>query len=69
MERLDPRGRKYYWIGAGRPSWQAGEGTDFEAVQDGYVSVTPLHLDLTHHASIPRLKPLEEMLAHAAKRG
>src|SRR5436190_10992957 len=57
IERLDPRGRKYYWIGAGKATWQAAEGTDFEAVQDGFVSVTPLHLDLTHHASIPQLKP------------
>jgi len=69
IERLDPRGRKYYWIGAGKPTWHPGEGTDFEAVQSGFVSVTPLHLDLTHHDSIPRLKPLEEILGHAAKKG
>ena len=69
VERLDPRGRKYYWIGAGRPTWQAGEGTDFDAVQAGYVSITPLHLDLTHHQSIARLKPLEEILGHAATKG
>ena len=68
IERLDPRGRKYYWIGAGKPTWHAGEGTDFEAVQSNYVSITPLHLDLTHHGSIPRLKPLEEILGHAAKK-
>ena len=55
-------GRTYYWIGGGAPSWHPGEGTDFEAIQDGYVSITPLHLDLTHHDSIPRLKPLEELL-------
>ena len=66
IERLDPRGRKYYWIGGGAPTWQPGEGTDFEAVQNGYVSITPLHLDLTHHQSIPRLKPLEEILGPAA---
>jgi 5'-nucleotidase len=69
IERLDPRGRKYYWIGAGRPTWHAGEGTDFEAVQDGYVSVTPLHLDLTHHQSIALLRPIEELLGHAEKKG
>ncbi|HKB78909.1 MAG TPA: 5'/3'-nucleotidase SurE [Thermoanaerobaculia bacterium] len=68
IERLDPRGRKYYWIGGEAPVWHAGEGTDFEAVQDGYVSITPLHLDLTHHASIPRLKSLEEIFGHAGKR-
>jgi 5'-nucleotidase len=63
IERLDPRGRAYYWIGGGPPSWNDEEGTDFEAVQNGYVSITPLHLDLTHHQSIARLKPLEEILA------
>jgi 5'-nucleotidase len=67
IERLDPRGRKYYWIGGEAPVWHAGEGTDFEAVQDGYVSITPLHLDLTHHQSIPRLQLLEEILGHVAK--
>ena len=66
IERLDPRGRKYYWIGGEPPLWRVGEGTDFEAVQDGLVSITPLHLDLTHHASIVRLKYLEETLAGVA---
>ena len=64
IERLDPRGRKYYWIGGEQPTWHPGEGTDFDAVQNGLISITPLHLDLTHHESIPRLKPLEETLAH-----
>jgi 5'-nucleotidase len=68
VERLDPRGRKYYWIGGDPPTWHPGEGTDFEAVQNGYVSITPLHLDLTHHDSIPRLKPLEELLGQVSKR-
>ena len=63
IERRDPRGRTYYWIGGGKPTCHPGTGTDFEAVEAGYVSVTPLHLDLTHHASIARLKPLEELLA------
>jgi 5'-nucleotidase len=67
IERLDPRGRKYYWIGGDAPTWHPGEGTDFEAVQDGFVSITPLHLDLTHYESIPRLRPLEEILGHVAK--
>ena len=64
IERLDPRGRKYYWIGGEPPVWHPGEGTDFEAIQAGYVSITPLHLDLTDHASLPRLKHLEETLGH-----
>ena len=67
IERLDPRGRKYYWIGGDAPTWFPGENTDFEAVQNGYVSITPLHLDLTHHESIPRLKVLEETLGHVSK--
>lgn len=66
IERLDPRGRKYYWIGGEQPTWHPGEGTDFEAIQSGFVSITPLHLDLTHHESIPRLKHLEEALGHIA---
>jgi 5'/3'-nucleotidase len=68
IERLDPRGRKYYWIGGEAPTWHPGEGTDFEAVQNGFVSITPLHLDLTHHDSISRLKPLEELLGHVSNR-
>lgn len=69
IERLDPRGKKYFWIGGEPPVWHHGEGTDFEAVDQGYVSITPLHLDLTHHESIAKLKGLEETLGHpAAKR-
>jgi len=45
----DPWGRQIYWIGAGRASWTGEEDSDFRAVRDGYISVTPLHLDLTHH--------------------
>ena len=67
IERLDPRGRKYYWIGGGPAVAKADKGTDFEAVQAGFISVTPLHLDLTDHASIPRLKSLEETLGRYAQ--
>jgi 5'-nucleotidase len=66
IERLDPRGRKYYWIGGEPPIWHPGEGTDFEAIEAGLISITPLHLDLTHHESIPMLKPLEDMLGQFA---
>jgi 5'-nucleotidase len=45
----DPSGREYFWIGGGATEWNAPDGTDFRAVQDGFVSVTPLHLDLTNH--------------------
>lgn len=63
IERLDPRGKKYFWIGGEPPVWHHAEGTDFAAVDGGFISITPLHLDLTHHDSIPRLKGLEETLA------
>jgi 5'-nucleotidase len=45
----DPNGREYFWIGGGQVEWSAPEGTDFHAIENGYVSVTPLHLDLTNH--------------------
>jgi 5'-nucleotidase len=56
IENRDPRGRSYYWIGAGALSFQNLEGTDFHAVHNGYVSVTPLHLDLTNYAALDRLR-------------
>ncbi|MBW8877788.1 MAG: 5'/3'-nucleotidase SurE [Acidobacteria bacterium] len=62
IEKLDPRGRKYYWI-AGTPQWQRAAGTDFEAVSQGRVSVTPLHLDLTYYPGLESLSPLREKLS------
>jgi 5'-nucleotidase len=47
VEQRDPRGRRIYWIGGGEPVWEAIPGTDFHEVGDGYISVTPLHLDMT----------------------
>jgi len=47
IERTDPRGRKYYWIGGDAPIWEPEPGSDFLAVDRGSVSVTPLHLLLT----------------------
>ena len=44
----DPWGREIYWIGGGEISWQGADDSDFQAIRDGCVSVTPLHLDLTH---------------------
>lgn len=46
----DPRGRPIYWVGPPGKEADAGPGTDFHAVSNGYVSVTPLHLDMTHYA-------------------
>lgn len=47
VKKVDPRGRDYYWIGGEDPVWEAVPGTDFQAVHDGYISVTPMRLDLT----------------------
>jgi len=53
----NPRGKEYYWIGLPRLEWMETKGhtTDFEAVSDGYVSVTPVHLDMTSHDDIQTL--------------
>jgi 5'-nucleotidase len=49
----DPRGQTIFWVGPPGPEQDAGEGTDFHAVRHGYVSVTPLQIDLTRHHEIP----------------
>ena len=56
VQRKDPRGYDYYWFGLGPMIQTPGHSTDLEAIADGYVTVTPLHLDLTHEASIDRLQ-------------
>jgi len=58
IEKVDPRGRKYYWIGGEELSFVEEEGTDFHAVSHGAISVTPIHLDLTNYASFDALRPL-----------
>lgn len=52
VRKVDPRGREYYWIGGEDPVWERQEGTDFHAVHEGWVSVTPLRLDLTDEPSL-----------------
>jgi 5'-nucleotidase len=48
MRMHDPRGREIFWIGGGSVSWSGPDDSDFRAVAEGYISVTPLTLDLTH---------------------
>lgn len=55
VRREDPRGRPYYWIGGEAPTGVAEEGTDFGDLAAGYVSITPLHLDLTAHSLIQEI--------------
>ena len=53
---VDPSGRDYYWIGGGEVSWTAAEDSDFTAVREGYVSVTPLHFDLTNYRLLEEIR-------------
>jgi 5'-nucleotidase len=55
VEAVDPRGRPYFWFGLDDIEHTLDHGTDLEAVAEGYVAVTPLQLDLTHHAAIGAL--------------
>ena len=57
--RIDPRGKPYYWIGGEAPTGVDEPGTDFGALQAGYVSITPLQLDLTHYRAMDVLKKWE----------
>ena len=57
-ERTDPRGSRYYWIGSGvTPHIEQDSDTDHMAVRDGFISICPLHLDMTHYSS---LEPMQE---------
>src|SRR5437868_12714717 len=58
VKRADPRGYHYYWFGLGPMIHTPGHATALEAIADGYVAVTPLHLDLTHEASLATLAAL-----------
>jgi len=62
VEQTDPRGRTHYWIGAGPPQWEALEGTDMGAVHEGYVAVTPVHLDLTNHRALAQMADWQDGL-------
>jgi len=52
VRREDPGGREYFWIGGGVSSWSGGDDSDFRAVEANYISITPMHLDLTNHRLI-----------------
>lgn len=55
VQDKDPRGRPIYWVGAAGPEADAGNGTDFHALRHGYVSITPIQVDLTRHAAVAQL--------------
>jgi 5'-nucleotidase len=54
IEKKDPRGAAYFWIGTGHPQRLGGKDTDVQTAYRGYVSITPLHADLTHYEAIGR---------------
>ena len=56
--RHDPRGRPYYWIEEGENEWEPHDRSDYQAVKDGFVSVSPLQLDLTAYASMESVQKL-----------
>ena len=56
VKSVSPRGETVYWIGAAGPAADAGEGTDFHAVEHGWVSATPLQIDLTHAAQVSAVR-------------
>lgn len=62
IEKLDPHGRKYYWIAGTRLSWSRSKDADHEALEEGFVSVTPIHLDLTHYGVLDRFRAWEPLL-------
>ena len=57
-ESVDPRGQPYYWIEEGQSDWEPHDRSDYQAVRDGYVSVTPLQPDLTHYAALKFVESL-----------
>ena len=52
IQSKDPRGKPIYWVGAAGPEQDSGPGTDFHAIKNGYISVSPMHLDLTHYKAM-----------------
>jgi len=56
VDKIDPRGRNYYWIGSADMDFIDAEGTDYHAVKRGHISITPLHLDLTNYSSLQQLE-------------
>jgi 5'-nucleotidase len=56
VKSTDPHGRTIFWVGPAGPGQDSGAGTDFHAVQQGAVAVTPLKVDLTRHEALPQIE-------------
>jgi 5'-nucleotidase len=57
-KRIDPRNRAYYWIEEGENHWEPHDRSDYQAVRDGYVSITPLQPDMTAHDAFKYVEEL-----------
>ncbi|MEQ1793046.1 MAG: 5'/3'-nucleotidase SurE [Nitrospira sp.] len=68
IEKLDPHGRKYYWIAGTRVSWSRSKNADHEAIEEGRVSVTPIHLDCTNYAALDHFHAWEPMIQNQSVR-
>ena len=68
VRETDPRGLPYYLIGAGPPVWSEDEASDIAAVHRGMASITPLHLDLTHHGALQRMAEWDGALSALLKK-
>jgi 5'-nucleotidase len=63
----DPRGKTYYWIGGTGPTWRGEEDSDFRQIEEGFIAITPLHLDLTNYKTIQDLRRWESVLPIARR--
>lgn len=62
-EQIDPRGKPYYWISEERLGYHPGENTDFEAVEEGLASITPMRSEMTDHKVLTELNPWNDFTA------
>jgi 5'-nucleotidase len=65
IPQQDPRGRPLWWIGPAGPEQDAGPGTDFNAVRRGYISITPIHVDLTRYQALEKVAGWVDALSAA----
>ena len=68
IEKVDPHGRTYYWIAGTRVSWSRSKDADHEALEQGAVSLTPIHLDTTNHGALDRFRKWETVRRPHARR-
>ncbi len=69
IEKTDPHGRKYYWIAGTRISWSRKDQSDHDMLTRGFVTITPIHLDVTHHEAMAQLREWEGLLERGRNGG